>query len=35
MRTDHESWPAGVRAAQAEHDKSYLEVINREVDKII
>jgi hypothetical protein len=29
VRTGHEGWPVGVRAAQAEQGKSYLGVIGR------
>jgi hypothetical protein len=31
VRTGHEGWPVGGRVAQAEHGKSYLGVINREM----
>ena len=34
MRTGHEGWPVSVRAAQAEHSKSYFRVSGGEVDII-
>lgn len=33
VRTGHGCWPDGVRFAQVEHGKSYLRVIDKEVDK--
>jgi hypothetical protein len=34
VRTGCEGWPVRVRVVQAEHGKSYLGVIDREVDRI-
>lgn len=32
LRTGHEGWPVGIRVTKAEHGKSYLGVIGREID---
>lgn len=34
VRTGHEGWPVKVGAALVEHSKSYLRVIDGEVDKL-
>lgn len=34
VRTGHEGWPVAVGVASVEHSKSYLRVIDGEVDKL-